>query len=178
MDVPERLPRGEWVAASSWGPPCRIEVAWRIGDAGAAAFHETVRVDLGGVFPLDGEIAEVDQCQDMTPRGGGGMFPPMGILGIDPLSKVWAKPASDNVVVPVGGEASIDGIVARVAIEPHDAERPDAAELSVGNASWQLVTVHPALHAGDTFRWGTHDATIVRIVTPDAHFIGWVEVAI
>jgi hypothetical protein len=161
-----------------FGPPCRIEAAWPLADGGVGAFHETILVEVGDVFPLHGHVAEVDQCQGMRPRGNGGMFPPMGTLGIDAISQAWAAPRPESLVVLMRGEVALDGIVAQAAARVADAGAPPAVDVSIGDASWQAVTVHPALHAGDTFPWGAFDATIVRIVPPDARFVGWIEVAV
>jgi hypothetical protein len=106
------------------------------------------------------------------------MFPPMATIGVDLNNVFRAAPAPGNVVIPVGGEASIDGIVVQVAMKPHDAGASTAADVSVGDSSWQLVAAHPALRPGDTFPWGAYDATIVRIVEPDARFVGWLEVTV
>jgi hypothetical protein len=115
----------------------------------------------------------------MTRRWNGGWMPPWITLGIDARGTSWAAPAPDNVLVPLRGEASIDGVVAQAAVQAADAgSAPASADVSVGDASWSLVTVHRRLHAGDTFPWGGYDATIVRIVEPDAHFVGWVEVTV
>src|SRR5579859_3494025 len=91
-----------------------------LADAGAFAVHEVAHVDVGGVFPLRGHVAELDQCQDMMPRGEGqGWFPPMATIGLDGPDLVWAAPAPGNVVVPVRGEASIDGVTAQVVVQPY-----------------------------------------------------------
>jgi hypothetical protein len=180
MDSPQFFPGAERVAVSSYGPPCRIEAAWPLADAGGLAVHVVARVDIGEMFPLRGEVAELDQCQDMTPRfdGHGGMFPPMVTIGLDDRDLLRVAPAPKSVPIPVRGEASIEGIVAQAAVPTAGAGHAPVVDVSVGDASWSLVTVHRALHAGDTFAWGAFDASIVRIVAPDAHFVGWVEVAV
>jgi hypothetical protein len=179
MDGPLDVSHGERVAVGAFGPPCRIEAAWPLADASALSVHEVAHVDVGGVFPLRGHVAELDQCQDMMPFGDSpGWFPPMATIGLDIPDLVWAAPAPDNVVIPVRGEASIDGVTAQVVVQPSDASPSPIADVSIGDASWQRVTVHRALHAGDTFAWGAYATTIVRIVAPDARFVGWVEVAV
>jgi hypothetical protein len=177
MQTPDDI-HGAWTAASMFGPPCRIEAAWPLADGAVGAFHETILVEVGDVFPLHGHVAEVDQCQDMRPRGNGGMFPPMGTLGIDARSEVWAAPGPKSLVVLVRGEAALDGIVAQAAVPSANAGVQSSADVSVGDASWQMITVHRALRAGDTFAWGAYDATIVRLVAPDDRFVGWVEVTV
>jgi hypothetical protein len=124
-------------------------------------------------------VAEVDRCQDMTRRWNGGWMPPWITLGIDARGASWAAPAPDNLIVPLRGEASIDGVVAQAAVPAGVAGvAPAAVDVSVGDASWSLITVHRALHVRDTFPWGAYDATIVRVVAAGAHFVGWVEVAV
>jgi hypothetical protein len=180
MDPPQGLLGDEKVGVGVFGSPCRIEATWPVADSYGLSVHvhEVARVEVGEVFPLRAQVAELDQCQDMMPRGDGRMFPPMATIGLDSPDFVWAAPAPDNVVIPVRGEASIDGVTAQVVVPPHDASPAPVADVSIGDASWQRVTVHRALRAGDTFPWGLLDAKIVRVVEPSAHFVGWVEVAL
>ena len=178
IDSPRHVTGGATVGVSAFGPPCRFEAAWSMGQGGGAAFHETFRAAVGGVFPVRAHVAEVDRCQDMTRRWSGGWMPPWITLGIDARDTGWAAPAPESLLVPLRGEASIDGVVAQGALRTSDAGAAPVVDISVGDASWQLVTVRRELHAGDTFPWGAYDATIVRIVAPDTRFVGWVEVAV
>ena len=149
--------------------------SWGEADAEPTFFEWKAPVRVGGVFPSHAFTAASLGCVTNPPN-----FPfPGVIMAFEPSDFEWAALAHEDVFIPLQGEATLDHEFRATATLD---SRGDASALSVSvalGAPDASGIEHHALGVGDRFAWGSHGATVVRVVEPQDGVlgaIGWVEV--
>jgi hypothetical protein len=153
----------------------------RQGSASSPGLEYTPVVFQRSVFPLDGEIARVQRCDDEYDGTLHRRRTRLTLL-MNPTEYLSLAPAKGNVVIPFTHRdyLTLDGRLAAYArpeLNAQGSPSPDTVTLivfvpGVGD------TVYSELRSGSTFAWGPHQAEVVRIVLPATPLIGWVEVAL
>jgi hypothetical protein len=163
-----------------------FRASWTTVGASSHLFEWTAAAHEGDVFPLHGAVARLVGCSNMTIHG-------QRILGRDQLNPprsdatfevcppafASAAPAQDHVFVPLQGEVSLDHDWRATAIFEPPVKTDTAPSVTIfigGVLDW--AELYTTLHQGQSFPWGPHKATIVRVVAPRAPVIGWAEVAL
>ena len=168
---------GALIGLTDWLPhePAVLFGSWSIEDAASRPFEWAAEVRVGGVFPSRAHMATNIGCFEEHRE----IHSPAVAVAIDPDGFAWARLEGDDVFIPFHGKATIDGdIHATAALDRPDAAAPARVTVSVDERD-ASPTAHGGLASGDTFPWGAHRATIVRIVTPQDSVlgaIGWVEI--
>jgi hypothetical protein len=158
---------------------CRLIVR-RPGGRSVPAFEERIgSLGAGSLVPLQGGLAKVERCyktRDSFLRENR----TVAVLRVD-LQKEYASltPATDNVIIAIGGETLLDGVKAsaRVQLDSHGLPRPDSVWIEVDHPPPGQDTAF-SLHEGAMFSWAGHVVELVRIVGHDAWVAEWVEIAI
>lgn len=166
---------GTTVSVLSFESPCRFEASWGIAEAAEDSFRATFDAREGEVFALHGRLVQLYDCHGVVIHKDGHASPPGADVFLDPPDQAWAGPAPENVVIPLLGDATLDGdAVAHATLERPDGALPESVTVSVADAM-RPPSVHRNLRPLDEFTWGRHRASIVRVVAPDARLVGWVE---
>jgi hypothetical protein len=172
--------RGAGVFVGEFGSPCRLEASWdlaRIGPPPGLPFQATIVSQVGGIFALPDGMVRLALCEGATMHGR--MMPPLGVLELDPpISLAWAALGEGNVIIPLGGDATLDQeFRATATLEPESDAGLASVTVNLTGPS-PLPAVHRRLHRGDVFAWGKTQAKIVRIIEPASKLVGWIEIAL
>jgi hypothetical protein len=150
---------------------------WSVQDASSRPFEWSAEVRFGGVFPSLGHVGTNMGCGNEHPQA----LSPEAIVAADPDGFAWAMLDGDDVFIPLRGEATIDHAVHATAV----LDGTDSASAPRVTVSTEEPPAPPSAHRGlglrDSFPWGGHRATVVRVVAPQDGVlgaIGWVEVSL
>jgi hypothetical protein len=150
--------------------------SWPIEGAASRPFKWQAEVRLDAVFPTRGQVVAYLGCDQEHPE----VYSPVILLARKPDGLDWAKLDGDDVFIPFRGTAAIDhAFYATAVLDAPDGASERRVAISVEEPPLTPPTVHGGLGPGDSFSWGDHRATIVRIIDPrDLALgpIGWVEI--
>jgi hypothetical protein len=153
---------------------CKLDVAW---STAAGRFRWTGWVHVVDQVPLRASSMRIDKCQARWPDRPDLLFRRMSYSRGGPeLAEL--RPAPDAVVIPLDGEASLDDVRASAAFDVPwlDTMAPTVTVTVHGGPSGP--SRYPCLRPGDSFPWGTHEATITRFVVPTHGAFRWVEIGL
>ncbi len=151
--------------SGSWGElGARLRFQWR------------APVPVGGVFPTLSRMVAYLGCAEAFPQG----HSPVVRIAQNPDGLDWAEPEGDDIFIPLFGEATVDeAFRATAAIEPTDGGSALHVTVWIQGPSPAPPAQYRGLGRGDTFPWGDHRVTVIRIMPPqdgELGVIGWVEI--
>jgi hypothetical protein len=155
---------------------CRLGVN-RPDGPGGIGFKASTSPSTGEITILDGALGKVLRCENEDGRV-------RAVLQLNPPEYAWAVPAPGHVFVPFDddtwGARLPDFSFARARAKDLDPRGVpvEGSGYCITSGYTGATTTRCDVQVGDTFRWGTHDAAIVRIVEPRSPFAGWIEVAL
>lgn len=150
---------------------CRLAVR-RAGTPTTLGFESATDARPRHLTILDGRVAEVVRCWS---AGGHAR----AVLRVNPDSYAWAVPEPGDVFIPFDEDERTmlsDGGYARAFVERDASYARTGRICAIVGPSEAQAAVLCGLHVGDTFQWGTHQAIVARIVSPESPFTGWIEV--
>jgi hypothetical protein len=158
---------------------CWMSGSWPITDSGGPPFEWQAGVPVEGVFPSLHDVFVVSACIDVHP----------GAHRLDVFYALVTKRyersrlADGDVFIPFLGQATLDHqFVAMAAFKPA-IDGTSAARVAITIQGGEAPQSYPDLAACERFVWGSHRATVVRLVprrdpgygVTDGE-IGWAEV--
>jgi len=175
--------RGADVDITNFGGACRVQVAWRVGGERGVRFQATPPSQVGVVFPLPDGLAKMRYCWGVRTMGDHSSPPVAGLL-LDPNPSL-PRLARGDAFIPLRGEATLDGdLYASAHVEQTAPTHGAPLSVSIGiKPTRSKGASFSGLRAGDGFVWGSHPATVVRIVVSTNVIAGsiedgWVEVSL
>jgi hypothetical protein len=151
--------------------------SWSLDDAGSRLFEWEATAWPGGVFPTPGHVAANFGCGQLHEE----VISPLVLLAFDLDGFDWARLQDGDVFIPVDGKATVDhGPKATALFDERAGRASPRASVSIEGAHG-ASTIHAGVERGDTFDWGNHRATVVRVVASVGQAlvpIGWIEVAL
>jgi hypothetical protein len=151
--------------SGSWGEHgARLRFQWR------------APVPVDGVFPTLSHTVAFLGCAEAHPE----VHSPVALIAQNPDGLDWAELEGADIFIPLSGEATVDeAFRATAAIEPTDGGSPLHVTVAVQGPPPAPPAQYRGLGRGDTFPWGDHRVTVIRIMPPqdgELGVIGWVEI--
>jgi hypothetical protein len=150
--------------------------SWPIGHVRSRRFKWQAEVHENAVFPSLGHLDVDFGCDQMNPH----FYSPFVSIVDAPDNLDWARLEGDDVFIPFDGTAAIDhAFYATAVLDAPDGGGSQRVAISVAEPPLVPPTLQGHLGPGDSFVWGDHRATLIRIVEPqggDLGVIGWVEI--
>ncbi len=147
-----------------------------IGHAPSRRFKWRAAVREHAVFPTLEELEAFTGCYQAHAEF---YSPFVSLVGVSDLVD-WARLEGDDVFIPFEGTAAIDhAFYATAVLDAPDGGGSRRVAISVAEPPLVPPKLQGHLGPGDSFVWGDHRATLVRIVEPqggDLGVIGWVEI--
>jgi hypothetical protein len=147
-----------------------------IGHAASRRFKWRAAVREHAVFPTLDDLDAFTGCHQAHPDF---YSPAVSLVGVSDLVD-WARLEGDDVFIPFDGTAAIDhAFYATAVLDAPDGGASRRVAISVAEPPLVQPKLQGHLGPGDSFVWGDHRATVVRIVEPqdgDLGVIGWVEI--